>query len=677
MDDTSSTQDRRSARRPKPSARPRPAAKLLPRSDLFGNPAHAQPTVSPDGAHLAFLAPRDGVMNVWVAPVREPAAARSLTSATGRPIADFFWSPDSSRILYRQDLGGTENYLLYGAALSGAAQTVCYTPFEKTQVNVIRVSPQVQDAVLIGLNNRDPRWHDVWRLDPITGALTLVWQNPGGYSKVVADAELRPVLAQRVLRTGGSSFERFEADGSLTPLFEIGLEDSLSTTVLSAHDRRSVLMLDSRGRDTSALASMDLETGLTTILAEDIRVDVGGSIKDPRTAEVQAYAVNYLTRSWRPLGPELVEDIAAIGAQSLGQWQLISQSDDNRLWTISVERAAQPTAFHLYDRAARQLTRLFSARPSLENAELAAMHPREIPARDGLTLISYLSLPPGSDSDGDGVPDAPLPLILLVHGGPWGRDVFWFDPEHQWLTNRGYAVLAVNYRASTGFGKAFIGAGDLEWGRKMHDDLLDAVDWAVAAGIAPRDSVAIMGGSYGGYAVLVGLAMTPEVFCCGLEIVGPSNLETLLETVPPYWGAIYEQFAHRMGDPRTDEGRALLKARSPIYYVDQIDAPLLIGHGANDARVNQRESDQIVAAMKASGVPVTYVLYPDEGHGFRRPENSKSFYAISEGFLAACLGGAAEPLAGDIAAANLRVLEGAELIAGLPEAAATRIGPPA
>jgi len=259
-------------------------------------------------------------------------------------------------------------------------------------------------------------------------------------------------------------------------------------------------------------------------------------------------------------------------------------------------------------------------------------------------------------------------MVLLVHGGPWGRDVLGFDSTHQWLANRGYAVLSVNYRSSTGFGKAFISAGDLEWGRAMHHDLLDSVDWAVRAGVTTADMVCIMGGSYGGYATLVGVAMTPDVFRCGVEIVGPSNLVTLLETVPPYWGAIYEQFAQRMGDPRTEDGRALLRERSPVNYAQQIKVPLLIGQGANDARVNKRESDQIVAAMKAHGVPVTYVLYPDEGHGFRRPENNTAFNAVTEGFLATCLGGAAEPIGDDFQSSSIQVLEGADLVDGLAAA---------
>ena len=648
-------------------ARARPAPEQISRRAFFSYPARTAPAISPDGVHLAFLAPHEGVLNVWVGPTGAVEQARPLSAATGRPVKDFFWSPDSSRVMYRQDTGGTENFLLYGVALSDR-QTLAYTPFAKTQVNVIRVSPQVRDAVLIGLNNRDPRWHDTYRLDVATGELTLVWQNPGGYSRVVADRELNLVLAQRVLPGGGAQVERFGEDGALTPLFAIGLDDSLSTAVLSAVDSHRLYLLDSRGRDTAALSVMDAATGETWVLAEDAQVDVGGSIKNPATGEIEAYSVEYLTRRWIGLTPEMARDIDAIDAQAGGGWLVTSQSDDNRFWTVAVDRVTEAPFFYLYDREAQALTRLFASRPYLDGKALAPMHPREIEARDGLTLVSFLSLPPGSDADGDGVPDHPVPMVLLVHGGPWGRDVLGFDSTHQWLANRGYAVLSVNYRSSTGFGKAFISAGDLEWGRAMHDDLLDSVDWAVRAGVTTADMVCIMGGSYGGYATLVGVAMTPDVFRCGVEIVGPSNLVTLLETVPPYWGAIYEQFAQRMGDPRTEDGRALLRERSPVNYAQQIKVPLLIGQGANDARVNKRESDQIVAAMKAHGVPVTYVLYPDEGHGFRRPENNTAFNAVTEGFLATCLGGAAEPIGDDFQGSSIQVLEGANLVDGLAAA---------
>jgi dipeptidyl aminopeptidase/acylaminoacyl peptidase len=296
------------------------------------------------------------------------------------------------------------------------------------------------------------------------------------------------------------------------------------------------------------------------------------------------------------------------------------------------------------------------------------MQSLEIKARDGLTLVSYLSLPPGSDANGDGVPETPVPLVVNVHGGPWARDGYGFDNEHQWLANRGYAVLAVNYRGSTGFGKSFTNAGNKQWAGTMHDDLLDAVDWAVKQKITTKDKVAIYGGSYGGYATLVGLTFTPDTFACGVDIVGPSNLETLLASIPPYWKSFFEEFATRIGDPRTEEGRKLLAERSPLTRADAIKKPLLIAQGANDPRVKQAEADQIVKSMKDKNLPVTYVLYPEEGHGFARPTNRTSFYAIAEGFLAQCLGGRYEPVGNDFKGANLKVLEGAEYVPGLVEA---------
>jgi dipeptidyl aminopeptidase/acylaminoacyl peptidase len=289
------------------------------------------------------------------------------------------------------------------------------------------------------------------------------------------------------------------------------------------------------------------------------------------------------------------------------------------------------------------------------------MHPAEIKSRDGLTLVSYLTLPPGSDANGDGVPEAPVPMVLLVHGGPWGRDAYGYNGLHQWLANRGYAVLSTNFRASAGFGKAHLAAGNLQWGLKMHDDLIDAVDWAVMRKVTTPDKVAIMGGSYGGYAVLAGLAFTPDKFACGVDIVGPSNLNTLLNSVPAYWEAGRNQMYRRMGNPNTPEGQALLKAASPLFKADQIRKPLLIGQGANDPRVNKAESDQIVEAMKARGIPVTYVLFPDEGHGFARPQNNLAF-------LEKCLGGRAEPYGRALEGSSITVPHGAEFAPGLKAA---------
>jgi dipeptidyl aminopeptidase/acylaminoacyl peptidase len=296
------------------------------------------------------------------------------------------------------------------------------------------------------------------------------------------------------------------------------------------------------------------------------------------------------------------------------------------------------------------------------------MHAPVVESRDGLNLVCYLSLPPGSDPDGDGRPSEPLPMVLYVHGGPWARDQWGLNPYHQWLANRGYAVLSVNYRGSTGFGKEFINAANGEWAGKMHDDLLDAVGWAIDEKIAIADKVAIAGGSYGGYATLVGLTFTPDVFACGVDIVGPSSLVTLLENVPEYWVPFMPVFKSRLGDVETKAGRAELLKRSPLTRVDQIRRPLLIAQGANDPRVKQLESDQIVAAMTEHEIPVTYVLYPDEGHGFRRPENRKSFNAVAEAFLAEQLGGRFEPVGDDFRGATIQVPTGADEVPGLADA---------
>lgn len=324
--------------------------------------------------------------------------------------------------------------------------------------------------------------------------------------------------------------------------------------------------------------------------------------------------------------------------------------------------------YYLYDRDRRDARFLFTNRTDLEGLPLAPMHGRVIRSRDGLNLVSYLTLPVWTDPDGDGVPGEALPTVLLVHGGPWARDSWGYNSMHQWLANRGYAVLSVNYRGSTGFGKSFINASNGEWAGTMHNDLIDAVDWMIAEGIADPDRVAIMGGSYGGYATLVGLTFTPEKFACGVDIVGPSNLRTLLGSIPPYWKPLMDLWKTRVGDPFTEEGRAFLDSRSPLTYVDRIVKPLVIGQGANDPRVKQSESDQIVEAMKSRGIPVTYVLYPDEGHGFARPQNRLSFFAVTDAFLAQQLGGRSEPVGDDFQGSSIEVLQGATEVPGLTEA---------
>lgn len=640
---------------------------LIPRQHLFGNPTRTQAMLSPDGKYLAFLAPRDGVLNIWVAPNGRMAEARPVTEEKVRPIRSYFWAPDSSVLLYIQDQGGNEDYLLYGTD-PAKGTTVKLTPFEKTRVQIVAMSPDVPHSILVGINNRDPRWHDVYRLDLKSGKLTLVRQNDG-YAGFEADRKLNLRLATKSLADGGMQLERIATDGKTQPLLTIPAEDALSTRVVGIPAGGDMAyLLDTRQRDRSALMRLDLKTGVTRLLAESTKVDVQNLLADPRSGKVQAIGENYLHHRWLPLGKDLEADIAFLDKTLGGRWEVSSRTRDDRQWTLLVDRVAEPASVYLYDRPARKVTKLFSTRPELEGRRLAPMQPLELKSRDGKTLVSYLSLPPGSDKDGDGRPDQPLPLVLNVHGGPWARDDYGYRGDHQWLANRGYAVLSVNFRGSTGFGKAFLNAGDRQWGAAMHDDLIDAVDWAVRSGITQGDKVAIYGGSYGGYATLWGMTSTPDRFACGVDVVGPSNLNTLLASVPAYWASFFEQLARRVADPRTEEGRALLTERSPLTHVQQIRKPLLIAQGANDPRVKQAESDQIVQAMKARQIPVTYALYPDEGHGFARPANRISFYGVAEAFLSHCLGGSYQPLGDDLKGASLQVPEGVDYVPGLKEA---------
>ncbi len=636
---------------------------LIERAKLFGNPTRAQGRLSPDGKWLSWIAPKDGVLNVWVAPVGAPEQGRVLTRETKRPIRQHFWAPDSSMIMFINDVGGNEDFALFGVKVAGG-EPVNFTPFEKTTAQIVGTSHMHKDRVLVGLNNRDQRWHDVHSLELATGKLTLVQQNDG-YAGFIADEHLKLRVAIRPNAAGGQDYFRI-VDGKIAgePFLTHGLDDSQTTQPLGfSADGKALYWIDSRGRDTAAAFAMDFETGAMTRLAEDPRADVDAVMIHPTSGVVQAVAANYLTQEWTVLDPSIAGDLAVLDKE-LGHWVITSRTDADDRWVVATTGSTAPTTAYIYDRASKSLAKLFDTRPELAGAPLARMQPVEIKSRDGKTLVSYLTLPPSAGKK----PAKPLPMVLLVHGGPWARDTYGFDSEAQLLSNRGYVVLQVNFRGSTGFGKGFINAGNGAWGREMHDDLLDAVNWAVAQGYADPKKVAIMGGSYGGYATLAGLTFTPEVFACGVDIVGPSNLETLLSTVPPYWESFRKQLIQRMGDPDTEEGRKWLKERSPLTYADRIVKPLLIGQGANDPRVKQAESDQIVAAMQAKNIPVTYVLFPDEGHGFARPVNNIAFMAVTENFLSQCLGGRAEPIGGTVADSTAQVPHGAEFAPGLKDA---------
>ncbi len=675
---------------------------LIPREVFFGNPDKAALRVSPDGRHIAFLAPANGVLNVWVAPADRPEAAKPVTHDTGRGIRAYFWAHTNTHILYLQDRGGDENWKVYAVDLTNGT-SIDLTPFEtipgtdgkpimspdgmplRPAARIENVSYKFPDAILIGLNNRDPRFHDIYRADIRTGALTPVQSNPE-FVGFLTDDDYTVRLAMRTTKDGGmevltpgatqpASVPGAPPAGIVAwqPYQTILMEDAMTTHPIGFNKAGSILYwVDSRGRDTSALTAMNLSDGRETALAEDPRTDVSDVLTHPTENTVQAVSFNYARPEWKVLDPAIQGDFDCLKTVADGDIAITSRTLDDAAWTVAYLSDNGPARSYLYDRKVRKAVFLFTNRKALEGLPLARAYPRIVRSRDDLNLVSYLTLPPWFDRDGSGRPDRPLPMVLLVHGGPWARDTWGFQPEHQWLANRGYAVLSVNYRGSTGFGKAFINAANGEWAGKMHEDLLDAVEWAVREGIALRDRIAIMGGSYGGYAVLVGLTFTPEVFACGVDIVGPSSLVTLLNTIPPYWEPGIAMFTTRVGDHRTEEGRRFLESRSPLSFVERIQRPLLIGQGANDPRVKQTEADQIVAAMRKKNIPLTYVLYPDEGHGFARPENRQSFNAVAEAFLARHLGGRVEPIGRDFEGSTITVPTGAEGIPGLRPALAAR-----
>jgi dipeptidyl aminopeptidase/acylaminoacyl peptidase len=497
------------------------------------------------------------------------------------------------------------------------------TPLEGVQAQVQEVSHRHPGEILVGLNDRDPQLHDVYRVNLDTGERARVLENPG-FVGVLSDDDLRPRLGVAFAPDFTVQVLRIGEGGAAEPFLTIPPEDTLTTTPVGFDKAGAhVFFLDSRGRDKTALAKLPLDdpAAAPEILAEGERADISGVLIHPTEKHVQAVATNYTRNEWVVLDPSVREDFDTLRGVAAGDFAVVSRTLNDRTWIVAFTEDAGPTRFYRYDRNARAAALLFTARPALENLSLAPLRPVVIPSRDGKELVSYLTLPVGADTGNEGRPREPLPLVLWIHGGPWARDTWGFNGVHQWLADRGYAALSINYRGSTGFGKEFLNAANREWGGKMHDDLLDAVDWAVREGIADPACVAIGGGSYGGYATLVGITFTPDTFACGVDIVGPSNLITFMKNIPPYWMPMLPLLKERVGDVDTEEGRAFLAERSPLSKVEQIRKPLLIAQGANDPRVVQSESDQIVAAMKEKNIPVTYVLYPDEGHGFVRPEN--------------------------------------------------------
>ena len=612
-------------------------AELIPRRVLFGNPERISPDISPNGATLAWIAPHDGVLNVWTAPVGADGvdwdAAQVMTGDTDRGIRIFTWAHDGRHLLYLQDSGGDENWRLYDVDTETMRRRDL-TPFDGVRAEILATEKKYPTEMLVGLNRDNETLHDVYRLDLVTGDLVKEVENPG-FAGWIVDADLVTVGGVAMRPDGGLEIMvRDGADGGWRTLLTLAAEDALTSGPIAVSgDGRSMLATSSAGANTGRLVRIDLSTGDTEVLAEDPEADVAGVRLHPDTREPQVVTWRKERLVYKVLDPAVGADVAAVRALHHGDVGLVSHDHSDNVWVTAFTNDTGPVPFYLYDRQRGEGSFLFDHQPELARYELAPMEPFSYTARDGLEIHGYATFPLGVGRER-------LPTVLNVHGGPWARDAWGFNPEAQWLANRGYLCVQVNYRGSTGYGKAFVNAGDREWGAAMQNDLTDAVGFVIGQGWADPARVAIYGGSYGGYAALAGVTFTPDLYCCAVDIVGPSNLKTLIETIPPYWQPQVALFHQRVGNPETEPG--FLWSRSPLSRAASIRTPLLIAQGANDPRVKQAESEQIVAALRDAGIDHEYMLFPDEGHGFAKPENRLRFYAAAERFLARHLGGRAE-----------------------------------
>jgi len=603
---------------------------LIPREVLFGNPEKSSPQISPDGNQIGYLAPVNGVLNVWIRTLGK-SDDRPVTNDTKRGIRNFTWQYDNRHILYTQDVGGDENWRLYQTEIANK-QTKDLTPWDKVRVDLVAYDWHKPDTVLIQANKRDPKVFDVYRVDLKSSKADLDTENPGDVQGWQADNDLQVRAAQVDQPDGGSIIRvRNDVKSPWHDLIKWGPDETFGGIAGFSPDNKKLWVITSLDVNAARILEIDITSGQRKVIAEDPQFDVAGVVTQPKTNQLQVVTFVKQRMAYDYIDPQIKADYEALQKVRNADIGDISRSLDDKKWIVTYVSDDAPVIYYLYDRPSKRVTYLFTSRPALDKYKLSAMKPIEYSARDGMKIYGYLTTPAGMDAKS-------LPMVLFVHGGPWGRDEWGFNRYAQWLSNRGYAVLQINFRGSTGYGKQYVNAGDRQWAGAMHTDLLDGKDWAVKQGVADASKVCIMGGSYGGYATLAGVTFSPDAFACGVDIVGPSNLNTLLKTIPPYWSTLLSTFHKRMGD-----SEELLTAQSPLFKASQIKVPLLIGQGANDPRVNKAESDQIVQAMRKNGKDVEYYVFPDEGHGFARPTNNMAFQAAAENFLAKYLGGRAEP----------------------------------
>jgi dipeptidyl aminopeptidase/acylaminoacyl peptidase len=614
---------------------------LIDRDLLFGNPEIAAEQLSPDGQYLAFLKPWKDTRNVYVKAVGEPfSAARLLTTESKRPVAGFFWTRDSKAILYVKDNDGDENYNVFAvdpaakpAAGADAPPSRDLTGLKGVRVELYEAPKSDPDIVYIGLNDRDKAWHDLYKLKISTGEKTLLRKNTDrivGWSFDVS-GQLR--LGIRNADNGDTEILRVDAD-KLTRIYSC----SVFETCYPIHflpDGSRVYLETNKDIDLISLELLDPATGKTELVESDPlgKVDFGGAVFSEKTDElVETWYTDARVKTYfkdKAFGA----DDHWLQEHFKGQEVMVtSRTADEKVWLVAAHSDTEPGQVLIFERKGHKLIPQYKVREKLVREDLAEMKSVTYKSSDGLEIPAYLTLPKGVEPKN-------LPTLVIPHGGPWGRDEWGYNTLAQFFANRGYAVLQPNFRGSTGYGRKFLDAGNLEWGRKMQDDITWGVKYLVAEGISDPKRVGILGGSYGGYATLAGVTYTPDLYAAAVDIVGPSNLITLMESIPPYWEAARKMFAVRMGDVSTAEGKALLAERSPLHSADKIKTPLLVAQGANDPRVNRREAEQIVVALRDRGFPVEYILAPDEGHGFQRPVNNLALFMESEKFLAAHLGG--------------------------------------
>jgi dipeptidyl aminopeptidase/acylaminoacyl peptidase len=614
---------------------------LIDRDIIFGNPEIAAAQLSPDGRFVAFLKPWKDTRNIYVKGVEEPfSAARLMTTETKRPVAGYLWTQDGKFIVYAKDHDGDENFNVYAvdpAAKAGAGEEAPpsrdLTGLKGVRVMLYAAPKSDPDILYIGLNDRDKAWHDLYKLKISTGEKTLIHKNTDRITGWSFDLKGNLRLATRNADNGDTEIMRVDAD-KLSLIYSCSVFEACSPLRFRP-DGTHTYMETNKGTDLISLVMLDTQTGKTELVESDPlgKVDFGGALFSEKTDElIETWYTADRTKVYFK-DKAFAADNHWIEKQFPGkELRVVSRTRDENLWLVSMASDTEPGETLLFDRKARKLTPQFKIWEKLPRNDLAQMKSITYKSSDGLEIPAYLTLPRG-------VPGKNLPTIVLPHGGPWGRDEWGYDPLSQFFANRGYAVLQPNFRGSTGYGRKFLDAGNLEWGRKMQDDLTWGAKYLVAQGIADPKRIGILGGSYGGYATLAGVAFTPDLYAAAVDIVGPSNLITLIESIPPYWEAARKVFAVRMGDASTPEGKKLLMEESPIHSADKIRTPLLVAQGANDPRVNRREAEQIVIALRDRGFPVEYILAPDEGHGFARPINNMALFMAAEKFLSVHLGG--------------------------------------